>query len=478
MFRTLYRKEIQLSLRSTRFVIALAIIMVGFGLTGIIGSASYHNQLSEYRQREAEATRNLTDKMNNLSNVASLPQPALLPPSSYPYIRDLSSTRLPERSVVNVGIHRDMEKAMRSNPLLSSAETFSWEFIMAMVGGFIAILLSYDSIAEERRQGTVSLIFSNTVARWKVITAKMLALVTINAALVAAGVLLSMLILIFADVPVLTGDAPVTVVVFFILSVLYLAFVTALGIFVSSLTRTPSLALTALFFIWVAFSLILPSAARVTATALERIPTPDERQRESNAVIGEIVQETNSTRPVVNGSTVVNYGRIPFTAVETHVANGYVLTYEAARRLQSEYEEKLFNQAGLGLDLARWSPVELFRESSAKLTDSDMGRWRRFIDEVENYRKELGAAVKALDGRDPGSPHVYFFPDINIWLSQKPVEDATQIPRFGFKELPFAERIGGAIQAAAWLLLWTILIYLLTVIAFLRADVRQQQVGS
>lgn len=478
MFWTLYRKEIKLSLRSTRFVLALAIIMAAFALSGIMGSASYHNQLAEFRQRDAEATRNLMDQMGNLSGVAALPQPALLPPSPYPYIRDLSSTRLPERIVVNATRHREMEKAMRSNPLLNAGETFTWEFILAMAGGFIAILLSYDSIAEERRQGTISLIFSNPLTRWRVITAKLLALVTINAALVASGMLLSMLILAFTDVPILAGDAPLTMVIFFALSILYLAFVTALGIFISTLTRTPSLALTALFFIWVAFSLVLPSAARVTAGALERIPTPDERERASDQVIGEIMEENNRTRPVVNGSTIVNYSRIPFTAVETHVANGYLKVYEALRRLQGEYEEQLFDQGGFGLDLARWSPVELFRESSAKLTGSDIERWRRFLDEVENYRKELGAAIKALDSRDPGSPHVYFVNDINIWLSQRPVEDAAQIPRFGFKELPLAQRLGEALQPAAWLILWTTIIVLLAVIAFLRADVRQKHVGS
>jgi ABC-type transport system involved in multi-copper enzyme maturation permease subunit len=478
MFWTLYRKEIQLSLRSTRFVIALAIIMAAFALSGVVGSASYHNQLGEYRQRDTEATRKLMDQMGNLSSVALYPLPALLPPSPYPYIRDLSSTRLPERIVVNAVHHLEMEKAMRSNPLLSAAESFSWEFILAMAGGFIAILLSYDSIAEERRQGTISLIFSNPLTRWRVITAKLLALVTINAALVAAGMLISMLILAFTDVPVLAGDAPATVVIFFILSVLYLAFVTALGIFISSLTRTPSLALTALFFIWVALSLILPSAARVTASSLERILTADERERESDQVVGEIMDENNRTRPEVNGSTIVNYSRIPFTAVETHVANGYVKVYEALRRLQGQYEERLFDQGDFGLELARWSPVELFRESSAKLTGSDIERWRRFLNEVENYRKELGAAIKALDGRDSASPHVYFVEDLNIWLSQRPVEDSAQIPRFGFKEPELAQRIGEALQPAAWLVLWTFVITLLAVIVFLRADVRQQHVGS
>jgi len=478
MLRYLYAKEIQLSLRSVRFVIALAIVMVGFAVSGIVGSASYHNQLTEYRQRQAEATRNLMDQMGGLNNVAVYQQAALLPPSKYPYIRDLSITRLPECVLVNAARHQEMEKVLRSNPLLYATEAFTWQFILAAIGGFIAILLSYDSVAEERRQGTINLIFSNPINRWKLITGKLLALITINAVLIAAGILLSLLILSFSGVPVLSSDALATTAAFLGFAILYAAFVTALGLLVSTMTRTPSLALTALFFIWVTFSIIFPSAARITAGAMQSIPTPDEREREIDQAIDEIMDENNNTRPTVNGSQIVNYSRIPFTAVETHVANGIVRAIEAAGRLQQKHENLMFDQGYFGLDLARWSPVELFRESVGKLTDSDIDRWRRFLTEVEIYRRELGSAVSALDSRDPNSPHVYFQDDVSIWISLRPVEDATQIPRFEMREPPFSDRLAGALLPAAWLFIWTVIAVLLAVIVFMMVDLRQQQTSS
>ena len=476
MLTALLIKEFQLSLRSTRFVIALAVVLLGFMISGIVGTASYQNQWSEYSQRKAEADGELLGLMDEgLNEVAFAEQPLLLPPSSYTYIRDLSGTRLPEQMPVNVVRHEDMEKALRSNPILYMTDSFSWQFIVTVLCGFIALLLSYDAIAEERRQGTISLIFANGLPRWKMITAKLIALTLINAVLVAAGVMLSMLILAIGNVPVLDANAIGTTAVFFLLAVFYLAFITSLGLFVSSLTRIPSIALTALFFVWVTMAIIFPSAARVTANAVRTIPTPDERLRELYSVIGEIIEQGDQTRPVVNGSSVVNYSRIPFGPVEQHVANYTLDVHEAQRRLQEQYDRRIFEQAEYGIALARWSPVELFRDSTAKLTNTGIDRWRGFIADAENYRKELGSAVRALDSTDPESPHVYFADFwVNIWISRRPVEDAAQIPRFSITEPPLDVRTANALQPAVMMLGWTAILYLLTVVLFMRADLRQQ----
>ncbi len=476
MFSALYIKEIQLSLRSVRFVIALAVVLLGFAVSGIVGSASYHNQRTEYEQRKAEATRELLERLDGLNRVAFHMHAALLPPTPYPYIRDLSSTRLPEMVPVNVVRHEDMQKVLRSNPLLYVSEAFTWQFILAAIGGFIAILLSYDAVAGERRQGTLSLVFSNPISRWKLLTAKILALTTINAVLIVAGVLLSLLILSIAEVPVLNADALATAAAFVLLAILYIAFVTTLGVLVSCFTRVPSLSLTVLFFLWVAFALVLPSAARIAAGAARSIQTPDERSKEFESVVVGIVSEGDRTRPSVNGSIVVNYSRIPFTAIERHVADYTLRAHEAERRLQESYERSLFRQGEFGLGLARWSPVELFGEAAARLTDSDIDRWRRFIDAVENYRRALGEAVRNLDSGDPASPHVYFA-DLwtTIWISQQPVGDAALIPRFEMPQMSLGDRLTSALQPAALIVAWLLVTYLIALFVFLRIDLRQVQ---
>ena len=331
-------------------------------------------------------------------------------------------------------------------------------------------------MAGERRRGTISLAFSNSLPRWKFLTAKILALVTINAVLISVGLLLSLLILSLGGVPVLNVEAVITAAVFLLLAILYISFITVLGALVSCCTRIPSLSLTALFFVWIIIALVIPSSARIVAGVGKTLPTPEERSRERSAVINDIISEGDKTRPSVNGSTVVSLDRFPFTAVEWHVANYLIDVHSAERRLQEAFEQRLFSQAELGLGLARWSPVELFGEAIAGLTDTDIDRWRRFINSVEKYRGSLGEAVKSLDAADPNSPHVYFT-DLwtNGWISRRPVDDATLIPRFSISDLPLGDRIAAALSPAAAICLWILVFYLLAVVVFLRIDLRQQQ---
>jgi len=472
---TLFFKELSLSMRTARFFVALSILTLAFLVSGIVGSASYHSLREEYARRHATEEQRLLDRMGGLNRVAFYHQQLLLPPAGYSYIRDLSDTRIPDLIAANVVRHRDMTRVRRGNSFIPSDQPFSWHFLLAVVGGFVAILLSYDAIAGERRDGTLTLICSNSVARWKLITAKFLALTAVNTVLILLGIVLAMTILHFGLVPVISADALITIAAFLLAAVLYMAFFSALGLLVSAATRLPSLALTVLLFIWAALALIAPSASRIAAGASVQLQTPAERDRIVRQELNRIMSEGDRTRPEVDGSTVVNYERIPFSPIEQHVANYSLDIHEAERRFQNEYDLQLFRQAQFGLALARLSPVSMLDETVAALTDTGIARLRRFLASAERYRAEMGAAVRSLDARDPSSPHVYFA-DIftTIWISQLPVDDASQIPRYAFTERDLAERLAAAAGPAGALVLITLVVYVLAVVIFIRVDVRHR----
>jgi ABC-type transport system involved in multi-copper enzyme maturation permease subunit len=477
MFRNIYVKEMQYSLRTIRFVIALLVTLVAFSISGIVGSATYHNLQQEYRQRSREELDKLLSlKEQGLHRVAFHNQAAMLPPPEYPFIRDLSDTRLPDMVPVNVVSHKEMERSRRGNSYLFASETFTWLFIAATISAFLAILLSYDAVAEERRSGTLALICANSLGRWRLLTAKIAALVTINTVLLIFGALVSLLVLALGNVPVLRADSLITCGLFILLSVLFLTLVTTLGVGISCLTRFPSISLTVLIAVWVVFALVLPSAARIVSASSHTVPTPLEKTRESDDVVSQIISEGDKTRPLVNGSSLVNYDRFPFGPVERHVADYSLRVHEAQRRLEEKFERNLFTQAEGGLELARWSPVEIFAEAAAHLTDSGIDRMKRFLAAVEQYRNDLGEFTRSLDSGDKNSPHVYFADLFTLdWISQRPVDASVHVPTFSMPEAGLDVRVSGALFPAALLLAITLVLYILTVILFSRIDVRYQQ---
>ena len=147
--------------------------------------------------------------------------------------------------------------------------------IISVVLSFLALLISYDAIAGEKRGGTIRLLFSSSARRTTVALGKLLGLITTLAipvilAAVMAGILLFALIpdyvaQILPEFASLTG-----------LAVLYLSVFVALGIAISAFCHRPFRALVVSLAFWVVLVFALPQITVLVASASNPVPGQEE----------------------------------------------------------------------------------------------------------------------------------------------------------------------------------------------------------
>jgi len=151
---------------------------------------------------------------------------------------------------------------------------FSFTSLMVFFGPIIGLSLGFDAINKERASGSLSVLLSQPIFRDSVINGKFLAgtaalsLMTITTIGIMCGV--SMPILGFGP----TIEDAYRIILFALLTILYLAFWLALGLLYSTVTKKTSTSILMSVATWLFFSIIITIIALLIANLLVPITLP------------------------------------------------------------------------------------------------------------------------------------------------------------------------------------------------------------
>jgi len=151
---------------------------------------------------------------------------------------------------------------------------FSFTSLMVFFGPIIGLSLGFDAINRERASGSLSVLLSQPIFRDSVINGKFLAgtaalsLMTITTIGIMCGV--SMPILGFGP----TIEDAYRIILFALLTILYLAFWLALGLLYSTVTKKTSTSILMSVATWLFFSIIITIIALLIANLLVPIMLP------------------------------------------------------------------------------------------------------------------------------------------------------------------------------------------------------------
>jgi hypothetical protein len=183
--------------------------------------------------------------------------------------------------------------------------------------------------------------------------------------------------------------------------------------------------------------IVAPALSGLLAHRLRPIPTTQEVQQRLAAVDQQVAREYAGRE-----------GR--WRRSEWAAADGYAWekTSAAAENQRGAQREAVrrgvllrkIEQVRLAERLAAVSPISLTNLLGEQLAGSGRERDESFLRQAWRFRDLLGERVAALDGADPASPHVLFFPD---YLSQRKLPE-TPLPRFGFSEIPIRRGLDAA----------------------------------
>lgn len=162
--------------------------------------------------------------------------------------------------------HREIPTSLKGgfikNEFSRAFSFFDLASVIVVVFSVLAILLSYNSVSGEKEDGVLSLILSNSVARYKFLMGKYIGgLISIVVPLTLCFIV-GILVVLFSRGVEVGPDFFIPTVLLYLLSILYLSFILLSGILVSSLTKTSFHSLIFLLAFYLIAVFLLPLTVR------------------------------------------------------------------------------------------------------------------------------------------------------------------------------------------------------------------------
>ena len=480
------KREILDNLTRFRFAFTMILVMALMVMNAIIFvSSSYQRRISAYSQDTTDAIASMKGRSTNLSELGVKgPGSLYKQPSQLGFIATGTDASLPKRVVGNAesggnwrapNFHYSSSNVwslaypqdpFRKNDTLPNFTELDWTFVIGLVMSFMAVLFTYDAISGERETGTLSLLMSHSVSRATVLLAKFIgAFLTLMVSLLI-GILLNLMIINVSELVSLDGSEWTRIGIIFVISAVYISIFLWLGLFISSQFSNSSSSLLVLLLIWVVFVVLIPNTVGVLASSFQQVPSSSEVSRRKQAKLDEIDQRYFETdrRLFQFGSPSDNPPKIEALQVWA----GYLTERaDVKSRFNDEHLNKQFAQVAFTQQVTRLSPASIYKYAMESLSGTGFARHKKFVQHARRYRQQFIDFIKSEDSADKESYHVYF---VKEGLSQKPVA-FNSIPKFS-EQLTLGVAFEGAVLDLTLLISLTLLLFMATVFAFLRSDVK------
>lgn len=458
MFRNLFKRQLVDEAISLRFLLYSVLILAGMAAFAMIFIGQHHARVENFNRVAAKNSQSLQSAASSLSNLLRTTQTILMEPRAAGFIADGHEGRLPR------GLEAGMQRArLASEPadprtaLLPSPDATS---IVQLIFSFFALVLTFNAVSNEKEKGTLRLVLSNSVPKAEFLLAKYLSAVTTLGIPFVTGLILCLVLLAIGGVPVFSGDFMTVVLLFLVLSFLYLSFFVLLGLFCSTAGTSSKNSLVLCLLLWVLIVVILPrSAGPLLRLKTFSVPT-GEAVAEAARLAGREVWDR------YKGQNLITAGpEAESTKLNVRVMNESALAEE---RVHDLHLDRKIRTVKTLMAVNCVSPAALFEYGSAAAAGTGVSRFEYFRRQVGQYQDALVRFFEAQDRSDPDSPHLLFHPD---YVSKKPF-DPGALPQFKEREPGLAERMKSAAAFGVGLILFNTIMFALAFVSFLRYDVR------
>ena len=478
------KKEIYDNLMTLRFIlmiILLPILMVGNALIYGFGDGGYREEVDVYNlAKERRLSRVKTDAEKSLGRLAMQgPGEIHKRPSRFKFCADGVDELIPnaipmaERSGGARGGSAVVERynwrevwTLEYLPSNHGGDAtalikIDWVFIGIFISFFV-ILFTFDAIAGERAQGTLSLMMSNQISRGQMLIAKYLGAFFTLMVPLAIGILMNLLIIYLSEnIPFDSADW-FRILGMVGLFALHISIFIFLGLFFSSQVSNAITSLVWLLLTWVCLAFIFPSLIGLFVGTLDPIPSIEVVSSRKRTQLANI---DNEFRPMETFE-VTKLSEAPSPdnpSAARRWAAYFTRRYEIKTGIADEHVDQQLRQVRLARELTQISPIICFQYAMEGLANTGIVSYIDFVKQVRRYRQTFIDFIKTEDRDDPNSLHIY---PVREGLSQKPV-DPNAVPRF-------EERISyqSVIFSVGLLLLFNVLFFTAAQLSFLKCDLK------
>ena len=427
------KRELYDNLNSLRFALA-TVLLLGLMLTNASVHLrehpkrvqNYHNAVARY---QAGLASDAEDSLYKLAEQG--PGYLYKKPSDLRFCAEGGETFLPsnaEGGFIRWGKGAPLEKSfwILAYPSVTpdlhnvrpNVTKVDWGFIIGYVLSLIALLFTFDSISYEREQGTLRLMFANSIPRHTVLIGKFLgALISINIPFTLA-VLMNLLVISTSSDVHLSAEARERLCLIFLITLLYISLFLALGLLVSARVQRSAVSLVILLLAWVTLVVFMPS----TLVSIAGRSTPPKSTlgfSERSAQLEEELEREYYTF-LLSSSNKTLTQVLP-------VAGEYAIKDAAQQeRLHEERLKQRISQVRRARAITQISPVTIFQHLLEAFAGTGFERHLQFLENVKSYAQQFRVFIADTDQADPESLHIS---GVRAGMSQKPVPPEA-IPKF------------------------------------------------
>jgi len=380
--------------------------------------------------------------------------------------------------------------AYSDDPIYAVFRFIDFAFIVQYVLTLFALLFTYNAINGEREDGTLKLIFSNSISRTKYLTGKIVGTWLSLVVPVSIPVLLGLLLLMLFNIPLSSNDW-LKIIIFMAFSLILFTFFVSLGLLISSLSRKSSTSFLFSLVVWVVLVIVVPRAGIMAAGYMVNVPRVaeiegqlsgysqglwDEFQRSSAERWDEFNQQGDDIQPV---SDEILWGILEKEDSLQNKIEKEIHKYDL--KLREDLRQRKIQQEKLAYLLSSISPAAAYQIGSMSLAGTDDEIKTRYEDATNNYRNQFYEFVeqKKKETGDLGRIIVSFTMDEegNQEMSSaggrnKEKLNTNGLPEFSQPNQTLREAIAPTIKLIGLILVYSIITFWAAAIAFIKYDVR------
>ena len=373
MYKTILKREMLEYLRSTKFLIGLAVTLVLVGLSTVLNTADYVQRHQDYL--DAQHTELPLD---GFGIRVAYRQPQILGVLVQGKDRELGDQVIGRSNRVSTQPMGYMGYWSQNQRYMSGFAAIDFAFVVRVVMSLLVVFLAYDCVSQERVQGTLKLMMANSLSRGQLLWGKFVGGMAVILGMLTITVLVAALILVLHPKLTVDGSLLVSLALLWLLSALYLSVFFALSVAFSTLLASPATSLLSLLQIWIVLLVLWPHAGILLAQEMIEVPGPRELDRRKEDLVTQCTQEYRqaNAEPADPNEKPLYEQRLDRRC-------------DALRRqVDLDSNRQLTRQVQLARHLTLLSPAVLYDRVTQRLARTDSDEFDRLLQGAEQFWSE------------------------------------------------------------------------------------------
>lgn len=455
VLRTLLGKELLETVKTIKFLVSFVAYVFLIPLALYTGQLQYEASHASYQNAATAFERSLTGSVGTLDVTV----PALHRPTPLVVLSRNMSPYFPSGFTISADHGAQISTTSLPPSLFDKIfGSFDLLFVVSVIISLLSVLLVYDSISGEKENGTLRLLLSYSIPRWKLIVAKFLGPFIASALCILVGYLIGLLVLLAATDFILDTDMLIALLAVAVLTLAYCATSLLLGLLASAFTYRATNSLLGAILLWMLFVLVVPRVGMLSAAVLVPVQPPEQMSLQEALLRRDIhAQQTRELERIFNEPK--------YEELRQPIAQKYKEQLAAAlKEQQEEHFRQRTRQESLALLLSGISPTTQLTRAFTELTDSGYGALNQLLRDVRLYHGSIAKDIYSRGFRDE-------IPNQGVRMVFEPVL-LSDLPRFTQSMHSMAERLRHVVFPFAILFIFNLLLFVVVLVRGLRYDPR------